>query len=563
MLKKKVIYRYCLECKKEVEVNLNSHNCSTCGGIQFKKNPIKPSGKAKKVIPEGESRTVDLISTSIKERIKIDIKDLHALSVALGGKNNPGFPIVSHVILAGASGAGKSSVSIPLAFEFANNSKSTVLILSSEESEGPVAARVKKLGGTDNALIRILAKKGLTENEIYEEILRVKPKLAILDSIQDVKSEKSSHKFYNDFTKFCDENKISTFSICHFTKEGGYAGSSALKHSCDIFMELDKDVFGNGRVLRVDKNREAGSGYEVKLRMTDFGLKEDIGTSGIRSDERETSSGCVAFPLILGNEIKMIEVIASTTELDRPDEDGENTRFMRMKGKRVGIKIDSQRLNVIVDFLEREGVCGDAIKGNIYVEAVMEDDFIIEDRGCDFAIASAIYSACTGQKAPKDAVFFGGIDVKSRVFSVKDESRIKSALYLNYKYVVCNFKQKSFLPVVKISEIKQLPSMWPTQEETFSVDEIKNKRKIKKEKQAPNEDSFIETSNQNSIEPLTQNNPENKTAEHEDKIEENQELNLKEIKNIEMIYIKSLPKYKKESQEFVEEKEEDNLDKEW
>ena len=30
-----------------------------------------------------------------------------------------------------------------------------------------------------------------------------------------------------------------------------------------------------------------------------------------------------------------------------------------------------------------------------------------------------------------------------------------------------------------------------------------------------------------------------------------------------MIYIKSLPKYKKESQELVEEKEEDNLDKEW
>ena len=466
---------FCISCKKEYFSIPPNGYCASCGKPKVRKREVEKKEKEKPVDIIGVS---SLKNAELKNapRIRLDISNLSFLDLALGGDEIPGLIIGSHTILAGQSGAGKSSVSIPVAIRYTELTKEKVLIASSEEDEAAVKNRAVRFGGKGNDRILILAKRGLTVNEIKQACILHKPGLVIIDSIQEVAGEGSDPHKYEDFAKFFDEQKITSFCINQFTKDGNFAGSNKLKHKSDVFLLLDKDEVGEGRTLKVDKNRGGGAGLFYRMKMTRKGLVDEIGADGILPDERESISGCVACPVIIGKSVKIIEIICNLSEYD-VDEEG---NVVKRSGKRTSFKINSERLEMICSFIEDK--CGIPMSRDVYIEAITDDEFVINDPGIDLAIAATIISQANRYTLPTDCAIFGSIDVLGRVGASHDEERIKALISMGYKSCCSSGKKTQGFMVYKLKRIEDIMKSWPKYHLSTDIlgDEINHKGLDKK-----------------------------------------------------------------------------------
>lgn len=446
---------FCVGCKKEYMTAPSNGYCISCGKPKVRR---REEAKVKEVEKPKEGLNVSSLKNAelkTAPRIKLGIANLSFIDLALGGDENPGIIIGSHTILAGQSGAGKSSVSIPLAIEYTKITKEKVLIASSEEDEAAVKNRAVRFGGKGNERILILAKRGLSVKEIKEACIEHKPGLVIVDSIQEVSGDGNDSQKYEDFAKFFDEHHITSFCINQFTKDGNFAGSNKLKHKSDVFLLLDKDDVGEGRTLKVDKNRGGGAGLYYRMRMTKKGLVDEIGADGITPEERESIYGCVACPVVIGKSVKIVEIICNLSDYEIDDEG----KIVKRACKRTAFKISSEKLEMICSFLETN--CGISMARDVYIEAITDDEMTIEDPGIHLAIAAAIISQANKFTLPTDCAIFGKIDVLGRVVQSNDEERIKALVSMGYKSCCSSGKKTQGFMVYKIKNIEDMVRHWP------------------------------------------------------------------------------------------------------
>ena len=114
----------------------------------------------------------------------------------------------------------------------------------------------------DNDNIMFLGETDI--DAIETQILDIKPKLVIIDSIQtmfsnEITSAPGTVSQVREITarimKCCKQNQITTIIIGHVTKDGNIAGPRILEHMVDTVLYLEGERYFSYRILRSVKNR--------------------------------------------------------------------------------------------------------------------------------------------------------------------------------------------------------------------------------------------------------------------------------------------------------------------
>ena len=181
----------------------------------------------------------------------------------LGGGIVPG----SLVLVGGDPGIGKSTLLLQMSRCLSEQSCRTVYV-SGEESLQQIRLRADRLGVFKNDLA-MLCETNL--DVIQETILKYKPEVVIIDSIQTMYREAISsgagsvsqvREATSVLMQLAKRENIAIFIVGHVTKEGVVAGPRVLEHMVDTVLYFEGDRHASYRLLRAVKNR-FGSTNEI------------------------------------------------------------------------------------------------------------------------------------------------------------------------------------------------------------------------------------------------------------------------------------------------------------
>ncbi len=376
-------------------------------------------------IPEIKEHKQKRYSTGIEEFDRI-----------LGGGGVPG----SLILIGGEPGVGKST----LLMEVGNKLSSlncSVLYISGEESAEQSKLRASRLK-INSPYLYILTETNL--NQITLQIMNLKPKIVIIDSIQtlyreDYSSAPGSVSQLRECTAYlmrlAKSERITVFLIGHVTKEGAIAGPRVLEHIVDtvLYFESGKDY--QYRILRVVKNR-FGPCSEIGI----FNMEKD-GLKGIANPSKlflENTSieapGVTVVSTIEGTRSFLVEIqaLVSPSNLAIP--------------RRITQGVDYNRLCLLLAVLEKRG------KLRLYDQDVyinIAGGVRVREPACDLGIALAITSSYKDKAFPKNTIALGEIGLSGDIRPLGAvDKRIKEAVKLGFTQC---FISKSSLKKIKTS----------------------------------------------------------------------------------------------------------------
>ena len=203
-----------------------------------------------------------------EERFDTHFKELNRV---LGG----GLVKGSLVLIGGDPGVGKSTLLLQSARFFSMDGRS-VLYVSGEESARQIKLRADRIGVFTKELL-FLAETNLSV--IEETLLRVRPEIVVIDSIQtmfheEISSAPGSVSQVRETTgmllRIAKQENIAILIVGHVTKEGMVAGPKVLEHMVDTVLYFEGDRNASYKILRAVKNR--------------FGSTNEIGVFEMRSE---------------------------------------------------------------------------------------------------------------------------------------------------------------------------------------------------------------------------------------------------------------------------------------
>src|SRR5439155_23513841 len=171
-----------------------------------------------------------------------------------------------------------------------------VLYASGEESEHQIKSRGDRLGVGD-APLYLLSETCI--ERVLEEIARIKPALAVIDSVQTVFSIKfqsapgSISQVREAATQFLFAAKgqnVPTILVGHVTKDGSLAGPKVLEHVVDTVLYFEGERHHSHRVVRAVKNRFGAIRELGVFEMTSAGLRPVPNPSKMFLAERPTNA---------------------------------------------------------------------------------------------------------------------------------------------------------------------------------------------------------------------------------------------------------------------------------
>ncbi len=339
----------------------------------------------------------------------------------LGGGIVPG----SLVLVGGDPGIGKSTLLMQAAVMTAKEVGATIYV-SGEESAHQLKMRAERLGVGDSELY-LLTDTNL-DNAI-EHISQMKPKLAIIDSIQTMYSDQVSssagtvsqvRECAQRLQAMAKSQNIATFIVGHVTKEGTIAGPKVLEHIVDTVLQLEGDRFHAYRLLRSTKNRFGATSEVGVFEMSGGGMIEVSNPSEAFLAERMMNApGSAVAVTMEGTRPLLVEVqaLTSATQNPMPRRTANGFDYNRMflliavLGKRVGIKLFDQ---------------------DVFVNVV--GGMTIDEPAADLAAAIAIASAAKNTPVPPDLAIIGEIGLSGELRQVSQlNARLNEAAKLGFK----------------------------------------------------------------------------------------------------------------------------------
>ena len=339
-----------------------------------------------------------------------------------------GFVPGSIVLLGGDPGIGKSTLLLQAANRL-SHAGHRVLYVTSEESVQQIRLRARRLGAMAEQLY-VLADTNLAR--IVEQIAKLKPALAIIDSIQmiykgDLPAAPGS---VTQLRTCCQElvylAKSGHTAICligHVTKEGQLAGPRLLEHLVDTVLYFEGDRYHNHRLVRAVKNR-FGTTLEIGIfEMGDSGLREVAQGAGLLASQYHSMAGSVVCPVLQGSRCLLVEIQALTA-----------TGFLGAAKRKVS-GLDANRLAMLIAVLEKRGELRLADQ-DIFVSSV--GGIKIVEPAADLALALAIAGAHLNKKLPPHVCAFGEIGLGGELRHVQMASqRITEAARLGFTHILC------------------------------------------------------------------------------------------------------------------------------
>jgi DNA repair protein RadA/Sms len=369
-----------------------------------------PGGAGAQLYADVAYDTADRMSTGIGE-----------LDRVLGGGVVPG----SLVLLGGEPGIGKSTLLLQAASNVARQS-GPVLYSSGEESEHQIKSRGERLG-VGRAPLYLLAETCL--ERVLEELIRLKPSLLIVDSIQTIFSLKMQsapgsigqvREAATQILFAAKSQNIPTFLVGHVTKEGSLAGPKALEHVVDTVLYFEGERHHSHRVVRAVKNRFGAVSELGVFEMTGEGLRAVANPSALFLAERPVNTpGSAVHCSMEGSRPLLVEVQALVS----------GSTFGN--ARRMASGVDQGRLALLLAVLEKRAG----------LNLVGEDVFVnvaggmrLDEPAADLSVAAAVASSLRNRPVGESTAVFGEIGLAGEVRGITQAAlRVREAAQLGFK----------------------------------------------------------------------------------------------------------------------------------
>ena len=343
------------------------------------------------------------------------------LDRVLGGGLLPG----SFVLLGGAPGIGKSTLTLQMIAHLAKQNHK-VLYISAEESTNQIQIRAKRLGiASENVL---LASQGHLET-IFNLFSQAQPEVLIIDSIQTVYMDELSsapgsvsqvRECAGQLMTLAKTNHCCVFIIGHITKDGSIAGPKVLEHMVDTVLSFDGDKSHQFRLLRSVKNRFGAAQELGVFSMSAQGLEEVKNPSEMFLEDRgEAPIGSSIFPSIEGSRPLLCEIqaLVNPTHLPLP--------------RRTSLGFDVQRVHLLTAVIDKQ-LNFNLNQDDIFINVV--GGLKLTDTATDLAVVAALFSSHKNKALDTRACFFGEVGLTGEVRAVPFcDLRVKEGLKLGFK----------------------------------------------------------------------------------------------------------------------------------
>ena len=423
MKNKKIVF-FCQECGYESAKWMGQ--CPGCKAWNtFVEEPVstvkKSTGAAARLTGRAEPMLLKDIRLDEDERKTTEIGELDRV---LGGGIVPG----SLVLVGGDPGIGKSTLLLQVCRNLSQDGNS-VLYISGEESLGQIRLRANRIG-TFNDKMQLLCETNLdTVRQVME---RLKPEVAIIDSIQTMFSEEVGsapgsvsqvRESTNVLMQIAKGLGITIFIVGHVTKEGNVAGPRVLEHMVDTVLYFEGDRHASYRILRAVKNRFGSTNEIGVFEMKESGLQEVSNPSEYLLDGRpENASGCVVACSMEGTRPILVEIQALVCQ--------SNFGIPR----RTAVGTDFNRVNLLMAVLEKK-VGLHLASSDAYVN--IAGGMKMTEPAIDLGICLAIVSSVKDIVIPDGLMAFGEIGLSGEVRAVSMAGqRVKEAKKLGFDTVI-------------------------------------------------------------------------------------------------------------------------------
>ena len=358
----------------------------------------------------------------------------------LGGGIVPG----SLVLVGGDPGIGKSTLLLQMSRCLSEQSCRTVYV-SGEESLQQIRLRADRLGVFKNDLA-MLCETNL--DVIQETILKYKPEVVIIDSIQTMYREAISsgagsvsqvREATSVLMQLAKRENIAIFIVGHVTKEGTVAGPRVLEHMVDTVLYFEGDRHASYRILRGVKNRFGSTNEIGVFEMRKEGLVEVENPSEFMlSGKPENASGSVVACAMEGTRPMLMEIQALVCK--------SNFGMPR----RTAAGIDYNRVNLLMAVLEKR--VGLPLSGyDAYVN--IAGGIRMNEPAVDLGIIMAVASSYKNRPVSEDTIVFGEVGLSGEVRAVTmPEQRVAEAKKLGFK--VCVVPEVSLKSIGKVEGIE-------------------------------------------------------------------------------------------------------------
>ncbi len=363
----------------------------------------------------------------------------------LGGGIVPG----SIVLLGGEPGIGKSTIVLQSAGKISLNEK--VLYITAEESLEQVKIRWERLHQSSLDL-KIYAETNLSL--IIEEIKKIKPGFAIIDSIQAINNDEMESSpgsvsqvrtCSSELQNLAKENNIALLIIGHVTKDGALAGPKTLEHLVDVVLNFEGDNIASHRLLRSVKNR-FGSTFEIGIfEMLEIGLREVINPSSIFTN-KENIAGVTTTITNEGSRPFAVDIQALVNK----------TFYNNPRRTTTGMSIN--RLHQILAVIEKHV----GIKLSEYdCYIATGGGFEINDPSSDLGVAISILSSLKNIPPLINCAFIGELGLSGQVRQASNiRAKIDEAVRLGIQNILIpkipSEIKDSFQKFIQIKEISNI-----------------------------------------------------------------------------------------------------------
>lgn len=396
--------------------------CPDCGTwnsfVEEVVSPERPSYTGTIAGRESPPQSILSIQTTEEGRVRTEIGEFDRV---LGG----GLVVGSVVLIGGDPGIGKSTLLLQ-ALERLARKNIGVLYVSGEESLRQTKMRADRIGVASPDLY-VLAENSL--EKILEHIQKIKPKAAVIDSIQTVFTSQLQsapgsigqvRESAGKLMVLAKSTGLSTFLIGHVTKEGAIAGPRVLEHIVDTVLYFEGDRGHPYRILRAVKNRFGSTNEIGVFEMKDGGLEEVANPSELFLAERPIDvPGSVVISSLEGTRPILVELqaLVSPSSYGMP--------------RRTAIGVDANRVSLLVAVLEKK-VGMNLAQHDIFVNVA--GGVRIDEPAADLGVVSAVASSFVDKPIPSRTMVVGEVGLAGEVRGIhQTEVRINEAAKLGFK----------------------------------------------------------------------------------------------------------------------------------
>ena len=330
----------------------------------------------------------------------------------------------SLLLLGGEPGIGKSTLLLQLCRTMPPAERD-VLYISGEESMSQIKLRAERLGiEADN--LYLMAE---TQIEVIEQqILSLKPMLAVVDSVQTMHTETSTsapgsvtqiRECTARLMRLAKDSGVSIFLIGHVTKEGALAGPRILEHMVDTVLYFEGERQASYRIIRAVKNRFGTTNEIGVFEMQEQGLVGIPNPSEYMLSGRPVHTpGSVVTCSMEGTRPILAEVqaLVCQTSFNMP--------------RRVATGMDYNRVVMLIAMLEKRAGLGlGMFDSYLNIAGGMK----ISEPALDMAAVAAIASSFRNKPAPQQMLIFGEVGLTGEARAVHmAEKRVQEAAKLGF-----------------------------------------------------------------------------------------------------------------------------------